>query len=103
MARFQLTTGMLSELQEIHHRLDTLTNGLSIAFNIILLYLIKKHSTYGVQAYQFLLAIDAALDLVIGVVVLEAQPVRLAPSENLTVKGFNFRAILLSEQPKPTA
>ncbi|KAH7701306.1 CRE-STR-2 protein [Aphelenchoides avenae] len=52
-------------------------NGLSVIFNVILLYLIKNHSAFGTPIYQVLLAIDATLDLLLAVVVFLGQPVCL--------------------------
>ncbi|KAH7666474.1 hypothetical protein AAVH_43165, partial [Aphelenchoides avenae] len=61
-------------INEVHHVLETLTNSLSIVFNGILLYLIYKHSTYRITVYKALLTIDATLDFVLGIIILNAQP-----------------------------
>lgn len=59
----------------MHHIGETVMNGLSVVFNVLLLYLIKNHSAFGTPIYQVLLAIDASLDLVLAVVVFLGQPV----------------------------
>lgn len=63
-------------VDKAHQVLETVLNALSIVFNLILLYLIKNYSTFRVPIYQFLLAIDACLDLALGIVVLVGQQVR---------------------------
>ncbi|KAI1703771.1 serpentine type 7TM GPCR chemoreceptor srd domain-containing protein [Ditylenchus destructor] len=68
---------MALEIHEFHHSVDTTVNTLSILFNCYLLYLIKYHSTFGVKMYQYMLAVDAALDLGLSVATLLAQPVPL--------------------------
>ncbi|KAI1694681.1 serpentine type 7TM GPCR chemoreceptor srd domain-containing protein [Ditylenchus destructor] len=68
---------MTLEIHEIHHTVDTTVNTLSILFNCYLLYLIKYHSTFGVKMYQYMLAVDAALDLGLSVATLLAQPIPL--------------------------
>lgn len=50
-------------------------NSLSISFNILLLYLIRWHSTAQMSTYKLLLTVDASLDLAFAIVVLVAQPV----------------------------
>ena len=59
----------------LHNIVETLMNGLSIIFNVFLLYLVKYHSSFGTPVYQVMLAIDASLDLVLSIFVLIGQPV----------------------------
>ncbi|KAI1706060.1 serpentine type 7TM GPCR chemoreceptor str domain-containing protein [Ditylenchus destructor] len=68
---------MAAEITDVHHVMETIMNSLSILFNCYLLYLIKYYSTFGVKLYQYLLTIDAILDLCLGVGALLAQPVGL--------------------------
>lgn len=65
----------LADIEQIHHVLDTVVNIISVVFNVFLLYLIAYHSTYGVRVYQVLLAVDASLDLVLGIASIIVQPV----------------------------
>ncbi|KAH7712566.1 hypothetical protein AAVH_20109, partial [Aphelenchoides avenae] len=62
------------DVEEVHHWLETVANIVSITFNLILLYLIQFHSTFRVSVYKRLLTIDAVLDLLLGVMALNAQP-----------------------------
>lgn len=58
-----------------HHVTETVVNVFSIGFNVLLLYLIVFHSSFGTPTYQVMLAIDALLDFSLSVVVLLLQPV----------------------------
>ncbi|KAI1692292.1 serpentine type 7TM GPCR chemoreceptor srd domain-containing protein [Ditylenchus destructor] len=62
-------------IDEVHHMMEGTVNTLSILFNVYLLYLIKYHSAFGVKLYQYLLTIDALLDLVLSISAFIAQPV----------------------------
>lgn len=62
-------------MERTHHVVDSATNTLSIAFNIVLLYLIKYHSPFKIPTYQTLLYIDACLDLAVAVLALNVQSV----------------------------
>ncbi|KAI1703678.1 serpentine type 7TM GPCR chemoreceptor str domain-containing protein [Ditylenchus destructor] len=61
-------------MEEVHHIVETIVNSLSILFNCYLLYLIRYYSTFEVKLYQYLLSIDAMLDLCLGVSAIMAQP-----------------------------
>ncbi|KAI1699340.1 serpentine type 7TM GPCR chemoreceptor srd domain-containing protein [Ditylenchus destructor] len=69
-------------MDEVHHVIETTVNTLSILFNCYLLYLIRYYSTFKIKLYQYLLSIDAMLDLCLGVSAIVAQPV------GLTGEGF---------------
>ncbi|KAI1701892.1 serpentine type 7TM GPCR chemoreceptor str domain-containing protein [Ditylenchus destructor] len=58
-------------------------NTLSILFNVYLLYLIRCHSAFGIKLYQYLLTIDALLDLALSISAFIAQPVLL------TIDGYS--------------
>ncbi|KAI1697040.1 serpentine type 7TM GPCR chemoreceptor str domain-containing protein [Ditylenchus destructor] len=65
---------MTIDIAEVHHVVETTINVLSIIFNCYLLYLIKYYSTFGVKLYRYLLTVDAALDLFLGIFTLLVQP-----------------------------
>ncbi|KAI1700583.1 serpentine type 7TM GPCR chemoreceptor str domain-containing protein [Ditylenchus destructor] len=67
-------------------------NTLSILFNVYLLYLIKYHSTFGVKLYQYLLTIDASLDLVLSITAFIAKPVVLTADGYCTIMSTGFFA-----------
>lgn len=58
-----------------HHVMDTVVNVCSVGFNVLLLYLIVFHSSFGTPTYQMMLAVDASLDLSLSIVALMLQPV----------------------------
>ncbi|KAI1699721.1 serpentine type 7TM GPCR chemoreceptor srd domain-containing protein [Ditylenchus destructor] len=67
-------------------------NTLSILFNVYLLYLIKYHSTFGVKLYQYLLTIDALLDLALSISAFIAQPVVITANGYSTMISNGFFA-----------
>ncbi|KAI1703120.1 serpentine type 7TM GPCR chemoreceptor srd domain-containing protein [Ditylenchus destructor] len=73
----------MAGIDEVHHVMEGTVNTLSILFNVYLLYLIKYHSAFGVKLYQYLLTIDALLDLVLSISAFIAQPVLL------TIDGYS--------------
>ncbi|KAI1694604.1 serpentine type 7TM GPCR chemoreceptor srd domain-containing protein [Ditylenchus destructor] len=77
-------------IDEVHHVMEGTMNTLSILFNVYLLYLIKYHSTFGVKLYQYLLTIDALLDLALSISTFIAQPVTLTADgyTTLITNGF---------------
>ncbi|KAI1699635.1 serpentine type 7TM GPCR chemoreceptor srd domain-containing protein [Ditylenchus destructor] len=81
---------MAVEIDEFHHVLETVVNGLSIILNSILLYLIKFHSNFGVKLYQYLLTVDVALDLGLGIVAMLCQPIALNADGILTMYSNGF-------------
>ncbi|KAI1691902.1 serpentine type 7TM GPCR chemoreceptor str domain-containing protein [Ditylenchus destructor] len=72
--------------------METTINVLSIIFNCFLLYLIKNYSTFGVKLYQYLLTIDAVLDLFLGIFTLLGQPIALTGDGYLVVHSNGFFA-----------
>lgn len=66
---------MISDVVHAQHLLETTQSLLAIALNSFLLYLILQHSDYVGRIYQVCLAIDASLDLALGMASLVAQPV----------------------------
>ncbi|KAH7716451.1 7TM GPCR protein [Aphelenchoides avenae] len=64
----------MSSIPLVHHHLDTTVNTASIGLNILLIYLVVKHSSYGIRAYHRLLLISASIDLALSVCALLAQP-----------------------------
>lgn len=75
MFPYVFTRGLTADIHDIHHALDTTMNSISMLFNGYLLYLIKNHSAFHVQTYQVLLAVDAALDFLLALMVFVSQPV----------------------------
>lgn len=67
---------MVPNVDGLHYVVETLLSLISIVLNAFLLYLIAKHSTYDGKIYQACLAIDASLDLALGILSLLAKPVR---------------------------
>lgn len=65
----------MANVTTVHHVTDAFLKVVSIAVNIFLLYLIKKHSTYKVRVYQWMLAVDASLDIALASLTLLIQPV----------------------------
>ncbi|KAH7711316.1 hypothetical protein AAVH_21399, partial [Aphelenchoides avenae] len=65
---------MIPNVDEAHYVLETMLSVISIVFNAFLLYLIAKHSNYDGKIYQVCLAVDASLDLTLGIVSLLAKP-----------------------------
>ncbi|KAI1699161.1 serpentine type 7TM GPCR chemoreceptor str domain-containing protein [Ditylenchus destructor] len=65
-------------VDDVHHIMETTVYSISTILNTYLLYLITYHSTFGVKLYKYLLTIDAALDLILGFIVLLSQPVAFA-------------------------
>ncbi|KAI1694480.1 serpentine type 7TM GPCR chemoreceptor str domain-containing protein [Ditylenchus destructor] len=68
---------MTIDIAEVHHVVETTINVISIIFNCFLLYLIKYYSNFGLKLYRYLLTVDAALDLLLGIFTLLVQPVGL--------------------------
>lgn len=62
-------------IEYAHHVTETIVNTFSTGFNVLLLYLIVFHSSFGTPTYQVMLTIDALLDLSLSVVVFLLQPV----------------------------
>ncbi|KAH7712523.1 7TM GPCR protein [Aphelenchoides avenae] len=58
-----------------HHITESVVNILSIGFNVVLMYFIVFHSSFGTRTYQLMLAVDASLDLALSIVVLILQPI----------------------------
>ncbi|KAI1703772.1 serpentine type 7TM GPCR chemoreceptor str domain-containing protein [Ditylenchus destructor] len=83
---------MALEIHEFHHSVDTTVNTLSILFNCYLLYLIKYHSTFGVKMYQYMLAVDASLDLCLSVATLLAQTIPLTGNQHYVILSNGFFA-----------
>ncbi|KAI1698732.1 serpentine type 7TM GPCR chemoreceptor srd domain-containing protein [Ditylenchus destructor] len=81
---------MALDRNDVHHIVDTTVNGLSIAFNCFLLYLIKYYSTFGVKIYRYLLTVDALLDLCLGIVVFLGQPIGVTGDGITTVISNGF-------------
>ncbi|KAI1703119.1 serpentine type 7TM GPCR chemoreceptor srd domain-containing protein [Ditylenchus destructor] len=72
--------------------MEATVNTLSILFNCYLLYLIKYHSAFGVKLYQYLLTIDALLDLTLSISAFIAQPVVLTADGYCTMMSNGFFA-----------
>ncbi|KAI1703741.1 serpentine type 7TM GPCR chemoreceptor srd domain-containing protein [Ditylenchus destructor] len=72
--QIQRTNSNMPGIAEVHHVMEGTVNTLSILFNVYLLYLIKYHSTFGVKLYQYLLTIDALLDLALSISAFIAKP-----------------------------
>ncbi|KAH7708495.1 hypothetical protein AAVH_24250 [Aphelenchoides avenae] len=64
-------------IEYAHHVTETIVNTFSTGFNVLLLYLIVFHSSFGTPTYQVMLTIDALLDLSLSVVVFLLQPCML--------------------------
>lgn len=77
MVVIAVKTQIFKEMEEVHHIVETTVNILSILLNCYLLYLIKYYSTFKIKLYQYMLSIDAMLDLCLGVSAIVAQPVSL--------------------------
>ncbi|KAI1703116.1 serpentine type 7TM GPCR chemoreceptor str domain-containing protein [Ditylenchus destructor] len=82
----------MAGIDEVHHVMEATVNTLSILFNCYLLYLIKYHSAFGVKLYQYLLTIDALLDLVLSISAFIAQPVVLTADGYCTMMSNGFFA-----------
>ncbi|KAH7717898.1 hypothetical protein AAVH_14629 [Aphelenchoides avenae] len=78
------------DVEEVHHWLETVANIVSITFNLILLYLIQFHSTFRVSVYKRLLTIDAVLDLLLGIMALNAQPICLTGDGYVLIASNGF-------------
>lgn len=63
------------DLQELHNLAEIAMGAISLAANVIVLYLITYHSKFASPAYQTMLAIDASLDLILCIFALVGQPV----------------------------
>ncbi|KAI1698170.1 serpentine type 7TM GPCR chemoreceptor str domain-containing protein [Ditylenchus destructor] len=79
-------------IDEVHHAMEGTVNTSSILFNVYLLYLIKYHSAFGVKLYQYLLTIDALLDLALSVSAFIAQPVVITANGYSTMISNGFFA-----------
>ncbi|KAI1698943.1 serpentine type 7TM GPCR chemoreceptor srd domain-containing protein [Ditylenchus destructor] len=64
----------ISDIADVHHVVETTIDTFSLLLNILLLYLIKRYSTFGVKIYKYMLTIDALLDLCLSVFTFFAQP-----------------------------
>ncbi|KAI1703118.1 serpentine type 7TM GPCR chemoreceptor srd domain-containing protein [Ditylenchus destructor] len=82
----------MAGIDEVHHVMEGTVNTLSIMFNCYLLYLIKYYSAFGVKLYQYLLTIDALLDLVLSISAFIAQPVVLTADGYCTMMSNGFFA-----------
>lgn len=78
------------DVDSAHHVLETVLNVLSISLNSFLLYLIVRHSNHGGKIYQVCLAVDAGLDLALGIACLVAQPVSLTLTSTSSPKDPSF-------------
>ncbi|KAH7711313.1 CRE-STR-45 protein, partial [Aphelenchoides avenae] len=80
----------ISYVDSAHHVLETVLNVLSISLNSFLLYLIVRHSNHGGKIYQVCLAVDAGLDLALGIACLVAQPVAFTGDGYLVMTSNAF-------------
>ncbi|KAI1703019.1 serpentine type 7TM GPCR chemoreceptor srd domain-containing protein [Ditylenchus destructor] len=74
---------MALEIDQAHHITETVQHSFALFFNIVLLYLIKSYSTFGVKLYKYLLTIDALLDLSLAALALGGDGYLI-----LTLNGF---------------
>lgn len=66
---------LLLDVPLVDNVCETIMGLLSLFFNTVLLYLIKRHSNFASRVYTVMLTIDASLDLLLSVFVLFGQPV----------------------------
>ncbi|KAI1700322.1 serpentine type 7TM GPCR chemoreceptor str domain-containing protein [Ditylenchus destructor] len=81
-----------SYIADVHHVVETTIDTFSLVLNVLLMYLIKQYSTFGVKIYKYMLTIDALLDLCLSVFTFFAQPIALSGDGYLTMTSNGFFA-----------
>lgn len=66
---------MILDVATIHHYIESSVSGLSLVFNLLLLYLIASHAKSKVKDYQIVLTMTCLSDICLGVVIFAIQPV----------------------------
>lgn len=73
---------MYSDVATIHHYIESSVSGLSLVFNLLLLYLIAGHAKSKVKDYRVVLTMTCMSDLCLGVVIFAIQPVICSGNNN---------------------
>ncbi|KAH7717826.1 7TM GPCR protein [Aphelenchoides avenae] len=88
---FSYRSGNMLDVKEIHHVVDTVKSSASLAMNVVLLYIILRHSSLQLTAYKRIFLMTCITDILLSLAVLISQPAMFFTAEGymiLICNGF---------------